>query len=338
MRQLGVIEKVPGVGRLRVIMILFVFFGCYCNAQTLVSSKVAVGEEITFLAGDGARLSGSLLLPKGGGPHPAVVVVIGSGSDSYRRYWDPERDSLDFPFFREISRIFLDHGFAVLFMEKRGINKSEGSWRKNSLSGRAEDVFYAIRYLKTRQEISPDQIGICGHSQRGWVAQTAGARYSDDVSFIVNLCGAVSTPKQQELDNLIQKQRCAGKSERALRRQSGWKKISLGMFGAISRLVKINHFSYVINDYKPEKVLPYIKCPFLAVYGETDDLVPVESNRAILVSEFAKSDKANYELVTIEQGTHGLFRAPHCRKWDEVQDRNLVPEFEPTLSGWLRKL
>jgi len=42
--------------------------------------------------------------------------------------------------------------------------------------------------------------------------------------------------------------------------------------------------------------------------------------------------------VTIEQGTHGLFRAPHCCEWDEVQDRNLVPEFEPTLSGWLRKL
>lgn len=316
---------------------LFMIMLAYCtgNAQTLVSDHIKVGEEVSFLTSKNTRLSASLLLPEGSGPHPAVVVAIGSGSDSYRRYWDPKKDSADFPFFREIARIFTDQGFAVLFIEKRGINRSEGNWRKNRLSGRAEDVFHAIRYLKSRPDISPDKIGICGHSQGGWVVQIAGAKYPSEVAFIVNLNGAVTTPKQQEIDNLIQKQRCLGKTKKELKRKANWKRVSLGVFGTLSRVIKINYFSYIINDYKPEKVLPFIRSPFLAVYGENDDLVPLASNKSILVSQFAKGNKENYDIVVINEGTHGLFRAPHCYKWKEISNHGLAPEFEPALRDWL---
>jgi dienelactone hydrolase len=52
----------------------------------------------------------------------------------------------------------------------------------------AEDVLAAIRYLKSRNEINPKQIGLIGHSEGGMIAPMVAAQ-SNDLAFIVLLAG-----------------------------------------------------------------------------------------------------------------------------------------------------
>src|SRR5439155_3907294 len=83
-------------------------------------------EEVRFANGDVA-LAGTLLLPPGPGPHPACVVVHGSGGQ-----W---RDCV-----RLIADFLASVGVAALAYDKRGTGASTGDWDRASLPDLAEDA------------------------------------------------------------------------------------------------------------------------------------------------------------------------------------------------------
>ena len=72
-------------------------------------------EEVTFPNGN-VRLAGSLLVPPGVGPHPAIVFVHGSGAEG--RYAS-----------RYLADRFARAGFVALIYDKRGVGASTGDWR-----------------------------------------------------------------------------------------------------------------------------------------------------------------------------------------------------------------
>jgi pimeloyl-ACP methyl ester carboxylesterase len=104
---------------------------------------------VRFNNGD-VTLAGNLFTPAGTGPFPAVVMIHGSG-DSDRRLG---------PF----ATFFLKQGFAVLAYDKRGVGRSEGSWRAANLSVLAEDALAGVEYLKTRPEVDAKRLGFIGFS------------------------------------------------------------------------------------------------------------------------------------------------------------------------------
>jgi alpha/beta superfamily hydrolase len=69
---------------------------------------------------------------------------------------------------------FSDHltrrGVAVLRYDSRGVGGSSGAPYQFTIPDVAEDALAAIRYLKTRNDINPAQIGLCGQSQGAVVA------------------------------------------------------------------------------------------------------------------------------------------------------------------------
>ncbi|UCG49125.1 MAG: alpha/beta hydrolase, partial [Phycisphaerales bacterium] len=77
-------------------------------------------------------------------------------------------------------------GVAVLRYDSRGVGGSSGAPYQFTLADVAEDALAAIRYLKTRDDINPAQIGLCGQSQGAVVAPLA-ASGSEDVAFIICL-------------------------------------------------------------------------------------------------------------------------------------------------------
>lgn len=138
-------------------------------------------EEVRFEnADDGITLAGTLSLPEGEGPHPAVVLITGSGPQ--------DRDETLFGHkpFLVLADYLARHGVATLRYDERGVGASTGSFAGATSADLARDVEAAVRYLEARREVGP--IGLVGHSEGGLVAPRV-AREGDAVRAVVLLAG-----------------------------------------------------------------------------------------------------------------------------------------------------
>jgi len=150
-------------------------------------------EDVTFESPSAEiKLAGTLTIPEGHGPFPAVVVVSGSGPH--------DRDAAMFghrPFL-----VLADHlarrGIACLRIDDRGVGKSGGRYVGTTGAEFAADAYAALRYLRTRRDIDARRIGFCGHSEGGVSAPLVAAEHPDDVAFLV-LLAAVGIPGEQLL-------------------------------------------------------------------------------------------------------------------------------------------
>ncbi len=141
-------------------------------------------EDVSFEnAAQKVTLAGTLTLPKGDGPFPAVVLVSGSGPQ--------DRDETLFghkPFL-----VLADHltrqGIAVLRYDDRGVGQSTGDHAKATTADFATDAAAAVAYLHGRKEIDAKRVGIAGHSEGGLIAPIVAADHPDRVAFIVLLSG-----------------------------------------------------------------------------------------------------------------------------------------------------
>ena len=142
-------------------------------------------EEVVFTNNKaGIKLAGTLLLPPAKAPHPAVVLVSGSGG--YVR----KAPAFGHQYFLVLADHLARHGIAVLHYDKRGCGQSEGDREllNHTMSDFADDALAAVAYLKERKEVNPQTIGFYGHSEGASVVPLAASR-SGDVAFIA-LAGA----------------------------------------------------------------------------------------------------------------------------------------------------
>ncbi len=299
--------------------------------HVLIDQGVAVGEDVS-LTSQGTALAASILKPAAAaGPSPGVVMIVGSGAYSFRTSW---KDG-EFPLWKNISEAFLAKGYAVLLLEKKGVNRSGGHWEEQTFPDRAEDAIAGVRYLRTRPDIDPARVGVCGHSQGGWIAQLAAAMDPEEIAFVVSLAGPNISVVQQVIDDQANEWRCAGIPEEKVGRKSRWLRTKLGVLSALSRVVKIGSLSRIINyDPEAERVPARITCPVLAVYGEWDLLVMPETNIPLLKQGLAAGGNARSTIVVVPAGSHGFTRkASKCRGGSTgipVQ----APEFFKALSDW----
>jgi pimeloyl-ACP methyl ester carboxylesterase len=139
-------------------------------------------EEVTFMNGD-IKLAGTLTIPYEKGKHPAIVMITGSGPQNR------DEELLGFKPFQIIADYMTRHGIAVLRYDDRGVGSSTGkSVDQYTTADFASDVTEAVKYLKTRSDINPGQIGLMGHSEGGIIAPMVASK-SKDVAFIVLMAG-----------------------------------------------------------------------------------------------------------------------------------------------------
>jgi pimeloyl-ACP methyl ester carboxylesterase len=139
-------------------------------------------EEVTFTNGD-IKLAGTLTIPYEKGKHPAVVLITGSGPQNR------DEELFGFKPFGIIADYLTRHGVAVLRYDDRGVGGSTGQSVDNyTTADLASDVMEAVKYLKTRSDINPGQIGLIGHSEGGIIAPMVASK-SKDIAFIVLMAG-----------------------------------------------------------------------------------------------------------------------------------------------------
>lgn len=136
-------------------------------------------EEVTVTSGDVA-LAGTLTIPAGEGPFPAVLLLSGSGA----------QDRNEEVFYHKPFLVLADDltraGIAVLRTDDRGIGGSGGDADQATLSDLAGDAQSCIAFLRQHAAIDTARIGLLGHSQGGAVACLAASQQAG-VAFLVLL-------------------------------------------------------------------------------------------------------------------------------------------------------
>jgi pimeloyl-ACP methyl ester carboxylesterase len=99
--------------------------------------------------------------------------------------------------------VIADHlarrGIAVLRVDDRGVGGSTGNVMEATIADNIGDALAGMAFLRDRDEIDPDRVGLIGHSEGGWVAPGVAAA-SDEIAFIVMLAGPSVTGRELILE------------------------------------------------------------------------------------------------------------------------------------------
>ncbi|MHB8856229.1 MAG: alpha/beta fold hydrolase [Bellilinea sp.] len=123
----------------------------------------AFHEEEVFVESGEWQLPGTLTLPTGSGPFPAVVLVHGSGPNDRDETIGPNR------VFKDLAWGLATRGVAVLRYEKRTREYAE-RFTGDLMSGLTtqgeviDDALAAVSLLQARPEINSERVFIVGHS------------------------------------------------------------------------------------------------------------------------------------------------------------------------------
>ena len=128
----------------------------------LARDRLGHARDTVTLVADGTPLEGTLHRPRRlDGRAPAVLLLHGSGPKP--------RDGYDW-----MARRFVERGFVVLNVDKRGVGGSGGRYTGDDLAHgiverRAADARAALAWLAARDDVDTARVGLAAISQGGWV-------------------------------------------------------------------------------------------------------------------------------------------------------------------------
>ena len=281
---------------------------------------MARSEPARFEA-SGAALAGTLHLPDGAGPCPAMVMLQGSGV--------ADRESGGY--FPPIRSAFLEAGVGVLSWDKPGVGESSGDWRERTLFDRADEALAAIGWLRGHPAIDAGRVGIWGHSQGGWVGPLTASQATDPAFLVINSGPGIGID-DQDLYGVEHTLRAAGGRDtevaealawtqavhEAARRGDSYEDVTERLLRPAAGTHACAYFAIdspefwgflVANaqrPYEPAAALERITCPVLANFGELDRLVPVDKSIRIFKEAFARAGNNDVTIRVYPGADHRI--------------------------------
>ncbi|MBN2305396.1 MAG: alpha/beta fold hydrolase [Anaerolineae bacterium] len=231
-------------------------------------------HDVTIGAGTEWALPGTLTLPVGDGPFPAVVLVHGSGPN------DRDESGGALKPFRDIAWGLASQGIAVLRYDKRTLVHGQAMVEQGDYTVNEEtvdDALLAAALLRETDTIDPDKIFILGHSQGGYMTPRIGQRdpalagliimagnsrplttlIPEQIEYLLELDGDWSTDDQAQLDAL------QSAIDITLNAQPGDDPGTL-LFNAPAA------YWVDLNAYDPAATIQTVTMPVLVLQGERD--------------------------------------------------------------------
>jgi pimeloyl-ACP methyl ester carboxylesterase len=303
-------------------------------------------EDVRFSKGD-VQLAGTLISPNNDARHPAVILVHGSGPGN-------RESMLPFAWF------LIRNGMAVLGYDKRGVGASTGDWTTASFDDLAGDVVAAFEYLKTRSDIDATQIGVLGVSQAGWVMPLA-AVPARDMAFLISVSGPgvpaaettidharnemiASRMKPETIEQIVGLMKVQYEFARTGR---GWEAYRGTRDKLVARLgrppgtfpaTRDDPYWEVIRRlyfYDPAPTLRRLQVPTLALFGELDNNVLADKNKAAWDSASRAGGSRDYTSRVIPQANHIQLEANVGSNAEMVSLRRFAPVYFATIRDWL---
>jgi pimeloyl-ACP methyl ester carboxylesterase len=223
-------------------------------------------EEVTFANTEAKiELAGTFTKPKDGGPHPAVVLISGSGPQ------DRDESLLGHQPFLVIADYLTRQGIAVLRYDDRGVGQSKGDHDAATSADFATDAYAAVKYLQSRADVDGKRIGLAGHSEGGVIAPMVAAGHPDDIAFIILMAGTGLPGDEILSDQLAAILKTKGLKERDIHLQLALQKklISLTKAGGEPKELakKLAAAAKEYMDALPEEDRKVLE----SIAGQTDD-------------------------------------------------------------------
>lgn len=150
------------------------------------SAGVSTSHEVTIPSGD-STLRGTLTLPHGAGPHPAALLIVGSGPINR----DSDHRRLALGVTRRLAQALVGVGVASLRFDKRGVGASDGDYWSTGFNDNIADARAALSVLRSGERIDAAGLMIVGHSEGAFIAAALGA--DEDLAGVALLAGAART-------------------------------------------------------------------------------------------------------------------------------------------------
>lgn len=281
-------------------------------------------EEVHFSNRD-ISLTGTLMVPRSRGPHPAIILIHGSSTPSredYRFYGD----------------LFVRRGIAALIYDKRGEGSGRDGVSRVDLRDLVGDALAAVEMLKSRSDIDTRRIGLWGHSQGGWVAPMAAAQ-SKDVSFVICFSGpGVSYAEVNKFADVSRLRRHGfseadiGEATQALEavdeyvRKGGdrqrlqtvldiaWSKAWTSQTTLPRRVPTPEEIHTWLRwrnlDLDPASYWRQVKVPVLVVFGELDEVVPVPASESKIAAALQQGGNRDVTIKVYPKASHTIQPAP----------------------------
>ncbi|GAB4234614.1 MAG: alpha/beta fold hydrolase [Ekhidna sp.] len=325
-------------------------------------------EDVSFKNNEaGIQLAGTLTLPRNIKNPPVAILISGSGPQ--------DRDQTLFghkPFL-----VLADHltkeGIAVLRFDDRGAGDSEGQFEVATTADFASDVVSAVKYLKTRSDLSFSHIGLIGHSEGGIIAPMVANMAKKDVDFIVSLAGAgisgtetsfitstTLTPlpvkDRPEFQNAVRKgieiasqDGDIAQLEKELKAHymENLAPIIRPYLGnddnteaTINNLIqnRISPWSRYFYQYNPSVEFQKVKCPVLALNGSNDIQVPADIHLVAIEKALKNGKTKSYEVKIIDGLNHFFQTCKECTMAEyQKLEETFSPEAMSTISSWILK-
>jgi len=266
-------------------------------------------RDASFANGD-VELSGTLFVPTSPGPHPAAVMIHGSGTSNRDNLW-----------YLQIAHHLASREIAVLLPDKRGSGLSSGEWRLAGFEDFVADTEAGVEFVRRQPGIDPARVGLVGISQGGsWIAPLAAADRRD-LAFVVSLSGATVTPNQQ----------LAHESTQTLVQQGFPKLVAMALQPIASAVPKQRRDVWweKNGDVDPIPYWERVEAPVLVLYGREDerDNVPVQASVDRLAP--LQAHRGSGFTVEVFDGVGHGFREPGSQQ--------IRPDVLELLGDWIAR-
>lgn len=320
---------------------------------------------------DGARLAGTLTVPPGAGPFPAVLLITGSGPQNR------DEEILGHKPFWVIADHLSRNGIAVLRVDDRGIGESTGDLASATTEDFAGDAVAGVAFLARQPQIDAGAIGLVGHSEGGIVAPMVAAE-SNAVAFIVLLAGPAFPGSQLMVMQLEAVQRAIGRPEENIARQLVAQRRLLELAGAAADLPALTEavaelariqvaampegqgrstedltadlepaieaqaaqlmapwWRFFIN-FDPRTALRRVRCPVLALNGSLDTQVPAAANLSAIGEALQEAGNPDVTIEELE-GLNHLFQTARTGSVTEYADieETFSPRALELITAWI---
>lgn len=289
----------------------------YSHPDSFFAIEVTVGD-------DAWKLPGTLTIPKGAGPFPALVLVHGSGPN------DRDESEGGAKVFRDLAEGLSSRGIAVLRYEKRTRMYPQQCMADEAFTVNQETVDDATRaaaLLRSQAKIDPARVFVLGHSLGGYLAPRI-MRQDPKIAGFVVMAGNVRPLEALIVDQMEYLASLKGNlTAEDLAKLAEYKKNPFAGMNLPAQYLAD------LKGYRPDLEAQSLKTPMLILQGERDYQVTMKD---FVLWKSALETHRNVSFHTYPKLNHLFITGEEKSRPEEYQEQGHVDaQVIADISNWI---